>query len=49
VNYDLARAEIAHCQGTQFDPEVVRAFLDVPAKDWRDAAGAAAGELVRAA
>ena len=26
---DAARAEIARCSGTQFDPEVVRAFMDI--------------------
>jgi response regulator RpfG family c-di-GMP phosphodiesterase len=29
-----ARAEITRCNGTQFDPRVVEAFLAVPAEDW---------------
>ena len=30
VSYDEARAEIARCSGTQFDPASVEAFLAVP-------------------
>jgi putative nucleotidyltransferase with HDIG domain len=30
VSYDEARAEIARCSGTQFDPSCVNAFLAVP-------------------
>jgi response regulator RpfG family c-di-GMP phosphodiesterase len=29
-----ARAEIARCAGTQFDPRIAEAFLAVPAEDW---------------
>lgn len=49
-----AIAEIARCSGTQFDPEVVAAFLAMPAETWpliRAEVGrhSHAGELVRAA
>ena len=30
VSYDEARAEIARCSGTQFDPACVEAFLSIP-------------------
>jgi len=30
LNYEEARDEIVRCSGTQFDPQVVRAFLRVP-------------------
>ncbi len=29
-----ARAEVIRCRGTQFDPDVVDAFLAVPAEEW---------------
>jgi response regulator RpfG family c-di-GMP phosphodiesterase len=29
-----AKAEIARCAGTQFDPRIVEAFHEVPAEDW---------------
>ncbi len=29
-----ARAEVARCSGSQFDPRVVEAFLSIPAEDW---------------
>lgn len=32
-----ARAEIVRCRGTQFDPDVVDAFLRVPLAVWREA------------
>lgn len=35
VGYDIARAEIFRCQGTQFDSQVVEAFLKVSASEWR--------------
>ncbi|HKI00273.1 MAG TPA: HD domain-containing phosphohydrolase [Candidatus Sulfotelmatobacter sp.] len=31
-----ARAEIQRCSGTQFDPEVVEAFLEMPDSIWED-------------
>ncbi len=33
--FPAAQAEIARHSGTQFDPEVVRAFLAVPLEEWR--------------
>lgn len=33
-SFDVASAEIVRCKGTQFDPEVVEAFLSVPSSDW---------------
>jgi HD-GYP domain-containing protein (c-di-GMP phosphodiesterase class II) len=32
--FEEARAEIVRCAGTQFDPDIVAAFLAVPAEDW---------------
>jgi putative nucleotidyltransferase with HDIG domain len=32
--FEFAREEIARCAGTQFDPEVVAAFLKVPLGEW---------------
>lgn len=34
VSYQAARDEIIHCSGTQFDPDVVRAFLAIPPEVW---------------
>jgi HD-GYP domain-containing protein (c-di-GMP phosphodiesterase class II) len=31
-----ARGKIEKCSGSQFDPEVVKAFLDIPEKIWLD-------------
>lgn len=33
--YEVARAEIERCSGTQFDPKVVAAFLRVPPEEWQ--------------
>jgi cyclic di-GMP phosphodiesterase len=32
--YETARAEIVKYQGTQFDPDVVKAFLGIPDEEW---------------
>jgi response regulator RpfG family c-di-GMP phosphodiesterase len=32
--YEAARAEIERCSGTQFDPKVVEAFLEIPKADF---------------
>ncbi len=32
--YEVARAEIAKCTGTQFDPAVVHAWLRIPQAEW---------------
>jgi HD-GYP domain-containing protein (c-di-GMP phosphodiesterase class II) len=32
--YEVARAEIVKCSGTQFDPEVVQAWLRIPQAEW---------------
>jgi HD-GYP domain-containing protein (c-di-GMP phosphodiesterase class II) len=34
--FESARKEIQHCSGTQFDPEVVEAFLKIPDEVWRE-------------
>lgn len=36
LSYESARVEIAQYSGTQFDPEVVRSFLRVPADVWTE-------------
>jgi putative nucleotidyltransferase with HDIG domain len=36
LTYDEARREIAEFSGTQFDPDVVKCFLQVPAAVWTD-------------
>ncbi len=36
---EVARQEIAACSGTQFDPDVVRSFLNVSLGDLRSAGG----------
>jgi putative nucleotidyltransferase with HDIG domain len=51
MSYSDARAELAKCAGTHFDPAVVRAFANVGAKHRRFAAGflsSWSGELVAA-
>ncbi len=30
-----AYAEISHCSGTQFDPEIVSIFLNIPQNHWQ--------------
>lgn len=35
-SFAAARREIKACSGTQFDPEVVRIFLDMPDRLWED-------------
>lgn len=32
--YEVARAEIVKCAGTQFDPEIVHAWLRIPQAEW---------------
>lgn len=34
TSFEAALAEIRHCSGTQFDPRVVSAFLNIPAESW---------------
>jgi len=34
--YDVARAEILRYSGTQFDPDVVKVFLEIPDGEWAD-------------
>ena len=36
-----ARGEIARCSGTQFDPEIVAAFLAIPGEEWEEVGRAA--------
>ena len=35
-SFAAARGEIARCAGTQFDPDVVNAYLELPDKLWND-------------
>ena len=35
-SFDVARDEILRCTGTQFDPDVVEAFLKIPNELWRE-------------
>ena len=34
LGYQTAREEIIRCSGTQFDPEIVECFLEVPEQTW---------------
>ncbi len=36
MDYGSAREEITRCSGTQFDPNVVEAFLKITEKDWQE-------------
>jgi response regulator RpfG family c-di-GMP phosphodiesterase len=36
TNYDAARTEIIRCSGTQFDPVVVKYFLQIPPEQWEE-------------
>ncbi len=36
LSLDEAKAEIRRCTGTQFDPEVVAAFLSIPDATWKE-------------
>jgi putative nucleotidyltransferase with HDIG domain len=35
-NFETARKEILRCSGTQFDPSIVEAFLNIPNEVWRE-------------
>jgi putative nucleotidyltransferase with HDIG domain len=43
TTFASAREEIARCAGTQFDPEVVAAFLGIPLEEWEGMLGRAQG------
>jgi putative nucleotidyltransferase with HDIG domain len=45
---EAARAEIARCSGTQFDPHIVELFLKVPADTWTELRTKAGNDLVMA-
>jgi response regulator RpfG family c-di-GMP phosphodiesterase len=50
ADFPTARAEIVHCCGTYFDPQVVEAFLKIPDTEWmaiRDKVNAASQDLVQ--
>src|SRR5258706_3560955 len=34
LSHDAARAEITKYCGVQFDPDVVRVFLEIPSEEW---------------
>lgn len=36
LSLDVAKAEIAKCSGTQFDPQVAKAFLSMPDSTWKE-------------
>jgi response regulator RpfG family c-di-GMP phosphodiesterase len=36
LSFQVAREEIVRCSGSQFDPDVVHAFLSIPEKVWKD-------------
>ena len=36
LTYQDARNEISRCCGTQFDPEIVKCFLNIPEQVWID-------------
>jgi putative nucleotidyltransferase with HDIG domain len=35
MSFEMARAEVQRCSGTQFDPRVAEAFLSIEAETWR--------------
>jgi len=43
TTFASAREEIVRCGGTQFDPEVVAAFLKIPLEEWEGMLGRAQG------
>jgi putative nucleotidyltransferase with HDIG domain len=47
VSWDEARREIVANAGTQFDPEIVRRFMEVPADTWREICDRSLAEPVR--
>src|SRR5713226_1893933 len=47
LTYEEARAEIVKFSGTQFDPEVVKYFLQVPLHTWNEIRGIAARRLTK--
>jgi HD-GYP domain-containing protein (c-di-GMP phosphodiesterase class II) len=36
LSFAQAREEIAHCSGSQFDPQIVKVFLSMPIELWSD-------------
>jgi HD-GYP domain-containing protein (c-di-GMP phosphodiesterase class II) len=36
LTYQDAHNEISRCCGTQFDPEIVKCFLDIPEEVWTE-------------
>jgi diguanylate cyclase (GGDEF)-like protein len=38
MNFQAAREEVARGAGTQFDPDVVQAFMEIPEAEWRNLA-----------
>jgi putative nucleotidyltransferase with HDIG domain len=36
ASFDIAREEILRCSGTQFDPDIVEAFLKIPNELWHE-------------
>jgi len=43
LTLDQAKAEIARCSGTQFDPKVAQAFLSLPDSIWKERRASAIG------
>lgn len=46
-NFDVARAEILRCSGTQFDPGVVEVFLKIPNELWHELRSEITGQSLR--
>lgn len=39
LSYEAVQAEVARCSGSQFDPAIVKIFLEIPRKRWAEVAG----------
>jgi HD-GYP domain-containing protein (c-di-GMP phosphodiesterase class II) len=46
-SFDSAREEVLRCSGTQFDPNVVEAFLKIPNELWQELRSEISGQNKR--
>jgi HD-GYP domain-containing protein (c-di-GMP phosphodiesterase class II) len=46
-SFDVARAEILRCSGSQFDPDVVEVFLKIPNELWQELRSEISGQNKR--